>query len=131
MKRDWDLIREILLYEESRQNSSKSADEAILEVELLEAWGDDKTTYHYALLIEAGFLNGTVTETEEGYTTFVDCVGIKWAGHDLLDSIRDNGIWEKTKTGASKIGGWSIEIIKDLAAAYIKQKAKENLGFDL
>ncbi|WP_269537186.1 DUF2513 domain-containing protein [Cerasicoccus fimbriatus] len=129
MKRDWDLIRSILLcLEHDRDN--EPIESILSDVEHLSNWTEEEQYYHMALLIEAGYAIGPVDELEDT-TLIANCERMTWAGHDLLDSIRDKGIWEKTKSGASQIGGWSIEIIKDLATAYIKQQAKEKLGFDL
>jgi hypothetical protein len=38
---------------------------------------------------------------------------------------------KRTKEGATKVGGWSFGLLKDLATAYIKSEAKGRLGLDL
>jgi hypothetical protein len=37
----------------------------------------------------------------------------------------------KKKAGASKVGGWSMDMLKALGTAYLKHAAKEKLGLDL
>ncbi|SIS86693.1 DUF2513 domain-containing protein [Phaeovulum vinaykumarii] len=53
------------------------------------------------------------------------------AGHDYLDAIRNDGIWEKTKEGAAAVGGATLGMMKDIAVAYLKQAAAEKLGITL
>ncbi|SOC17033.1 uncharacterized protein DUF2513 [Rhodobacter sp. JA431] len=53
------------------------------------------------------------------------------AGHDYLDAIRDEGIWQKTKEGAAKMGGVTLGIMKDIAVVYMKEAAAEKLGITL
>ena len=56
---------------------------------------------------------------------------LTWAGHDFLDTVRDPEVWTRTKDGASKMGGWTFGLLKDLGTAYLKHVAKERLGLDL
>ncbi|WP_423738704.1 DUF2513 domain-containing protein [Clostridium niameyense] len=51
---------------------------------------------------------------------------ITWDGHEFLDNIRDNDIWNKTKNTISKINGVSIPIISDIAKSILLKK----LGLD-
>ena len=51
--------------------------------------------------------------------------GLRWTGHEFLETIRDPDVWRMTKQGASQVGGLSLDFMKQLATAYLKQKAKD------
>ena len=48
--------------------------------------------------------------------------GLTWNGHDLLDNIRDSGVWEKVKEHAKSLAGVSIPILAHLAEAEVKRR---------
>ena len=54
------------------------------------------------------------------------------SGHDFIESIRDDGIWEKTKIAVAETGGnATIEIVKTLAAGFLKKKITDHIGIDI
>jgi hypothetical protein len=67
----------------------------------LEGEDPDEVRYNMRLLVEAGFLDMTKTQ----FTGSFNIRGMTWAGHDFLDSVRDEQVWRKTKEGALKAGG--------------------------
>lgn len=116
MRRDDDYIRQLLLDLEASEQPNLLVEEYIgMSAE------DVKQHYHCELLCDAGLMhtdgNGVYRMTNQG--------------HDYLAVIRSNKIWEKTKEGASKIGGASLGVLMDLAVAYIKKEAATKLGIDL
>ena len=48
-------------------------------------------------------------------------------GHDFLDSVRDPEIWRRTKAGAVKAGGFTVDILKELAKSLIKAAIQQHL----
>ena len=50
---------------------------------------------------------------------------LTWAGHDFLDSIRDPIVWSKTKKGAMEAGGFTFDLLKDLAKGFLKKQIEE------
>lgn len=130
MKRDMDLVRDILLDVEAANKPSMS--------NLLMAIGQSdenaiKLSYHLTMLIEqAQYLTGTkrmnVSSAVGTEWLFLE---LTWQGHDFLDDTRDSEVWKKTKTGIEKLGGAGWDVVRSVAVAYAKQKAKEVLGLDL
>ena len=115
MKRDMDLVREVLLAIEretlmdgTRATRLSLADRDVNEV-----------GYVVALLIGAGFVTGP-TQRPPGAQAIVK--GLTWQGHELLDNIRDPGIWEETKEKAKPLLSVSIGILMELAKAEIKKR---------
>jgi hypothetical protein len=118
MKRDLDLIREILLKVEAFEPTRLS------EIQTLEpeccSGTPPQNYYHINMLIEAGFID------EFGSRTLAGSIGIKglsMKGHDFLDSIREPSVWDATKEKLHKAGGWTL----DLALAVAKEEIKRRL----
>ncbi|MDQ6867300.1 MAG: DUF2513 domain-containing protein [Pseudomonadota bacterium] len=44
--------------------------------------------------------------------------------HDFLDSIRDPDLWNKTKKGAKAAGGFTMDLLADLAKGLIKRRSR-------
>jgi hypothetical protein len=117
MKRDMDLMREILLVTES-DGTYKSADH----------YTQREIAYHVKLLIEAGLIEGVVAcENENGRQVPVAYAisRLTMAGHDFLDAARENKVWEKAKSTIKEKGvGWTVDILKAICI----QIAKSHLG---
>ena len=79
------------------------------------------------LLMKAGFIEPTPTQ---GAAAF-GMRGLTWDGHDFLDSIRDPVIWNKTKEGAKKAGGFTVSLLADLAKGLIKTQIEKHTGVKL
>lgn len=132
MKRDMDLIREILLEIETGtiQFCTLTKHEAnILQVNDSELCESDakasKLAYHLELLENASLIECNNT------SEFWRIRNITWNGHDFLDSIRDPEIWQRTKEGALSAGGFTIDLLKDLAKGYLKKRISEKTGIPL
>ncbi len=112
MKRNFEIIRDILLkIEENKDDICTSLTEAN-KVEYI---------YHIDLLINKRLIEGRVLKLYDGDRCKVD--SLTWEGHDFLDAVRSNSIWDKTKNILKEKGlGMSFEIIKKIA---IKLLAEE------
>lgn len=111
MKRDWDLIRHILLSCEAAPPSKKlnpgdfgDVDQALLFEQV-------------RLLTEAGYLNTKLQplHTGQGGGTFL-ILNMAWDGHDLLAKMKSDTWWAKIKkTAADKGMSLTFDVIKALA----------------
>ena len=116
MKRDMDLIRELLLKIEAlkiRQGETLFFDVQGLQVQ---GYEPDEVAYNLELLFEAGFLKG-----QGGADTF-GIAGLTWNGHELLDDIRDPEIWRKTKERAKSVASVGLGFLWEIAKAEVKTK---------
>lgn len=92
MKRNWDTIRELLIKVEKctlpadRVHLSDFPEERAAEI-----------SYHMALLIEAGLVNGQMDKTLGPEVKGFFAHKLTWDGHEFLDSIRSDTVWQKTK----------------------------------
>ncbi|MGV1901562.1 DUF2513 domain-containing protein [Agrobacterium sp. 22-3674b3] len=56
--------------------------------------------------------------------------GLKWEGHDFIDNVRDQDIWDKTQKGL-EAGEFSLDLAKALAKRFIKKNVERYTGVDL
>jgi hypothetical protein len=91
MKRDFDLIRKILLYvEENREEGS-------FMINKLENYDNQTLIFHCKLLADKGFLKGRALKSLTPGNDDFQCYGITYEGYEFLDKIRDITIWGKIK----------------------------------
>ena len=114
MKREMEKVRELLLWMEAQ-------DEWLFTYHDLPGLPDMNATIGYAQMLLSG---GYLESTQQGV------VRISWTGYEFLEKIGDPDIWQKTKAGAAEVGSWSIKLLGDLAAGFIRAKAIE-LGLPL
>lgn len=118
MKRDMDLVREILL---AIEKCPEPVVWGYLEVEGFEP---GPINAHLHLLNEAGYIRAAAAQdANTSYGYMMQDSSLTWAGYEFLDTIRDTEIWRLTKTGAEKVGVWGISMLVELAKGYARQKA--------
>lgn len=115
MKRNWDTIRELLI----------KIEECTLPTEnvRLNHFPKERAaeiSYHIRLLIDAGLINGRISETLGPEVKDFFASSLTWHGHELLDTIRSNQVWEKTKSTFLERG---IEMTFDLVKSGATQIA--------
>lgn len=126
MIRDKDLIREILLYCESKNEAFRF----YFVEEYNEDAGPTFPGYkqgdlagHFKLLIEDDYLDGYCSELVNGRIDEVVVNSITMKGHDLLDTIRDQGIWAEIKKELGIVGeSWSLELLAKLGIKILAKK---------
>ena len=120
MKRDYDLIRLILIDVESDVQDWSDAvkQQAAMDTSIING--------HVELLVDHGELKypidntGRYQRTASGYWMPFAC-SLTMEGHDMLDNIRNPSIFKKVKQKVEKYGGQvSLEIFKTLAAEAFK-----------
>jgi hypothetical protein len=86
MKREWDLIRLLLLRLEAEETAN-----AHLAPQAMGGFDAELVGYHIDLLDQAGLL----TARRAGDT--IVARRLTWDGHELLDSIRRDTVWNRAK----------------------------------
>ena len=115
MKRDMDLIRQILLEIEAHDDGR--GDAFALHIAGLA----DATVFgHLMLLSDARLIDGERRQKPEGACFMPQ--RLTWTGQEFLSSIRDPSIWIETK---KKIGdlidGVTFDVVRDTASALARQ----------
>lgn len=128
MKRDMDLVRDILLFLEGRNSSAHVKSEAFP----MEGRSASEIQYHLNLIYQAGFLNGEPikSSTSERLISVLP-FDLTWQGHEFLETVRDPEIWRKAKAGAASAGTASIQFIWGVAKALLNNAIKEKTGLEL
>lgn len=119
MKRDFDLIRYLLLVVENHQDS-KPIDSDTIQVE---GYSDVQIGLHLNMMGDAGFIvmePWKSTTNDERIIKVPLIFDLTWKGHEYLDTIRDPKIWKATKSLTSKIGSASFELVLEIAKALAK-----------
>lgn len=110
MKRDWDLIREVLIEVEALTESERYSFGYGLGDE--HAAEDQAKSEQALLLWKADFIEAVDTGTLAGPA--IQSPELTWAGYDLLDTLRSKPVWESIKTTATEKG---IELTFDAVKA--------------
>lgn len=108
MKRDWDVIREVLIEVESLPEAER-------QEWTYSSANDDAKGSHAILLWKTGFIEGL--DASSMHREAVLAPHLTWMGHDLLDTLRSKPVWERVKSMASEKGlELTFEAVKLLAA---------------
>ena len=120
-KRDLEIIRALLL----------RAEEAPLDegefvygmVDFMDAVTEAEA-YHLILMRDAGLV--------EGRDANLGLFRITNSGHDYLDTIRNEGVWVKTKQIVAAEGGsMALELVKSLALGFARKQVEDRTGMKL
>ena len=98
MKRDWDLIKKILL--EIEQDTTDPMNFVQLSIE---GYEDLTIDCHIRLLGEAGLVHVTSRSTMKG--TIYQCTSLTWDGHEFLDLARNDTVWRRVMSKIGNVGG--------------------------
>lgn len=115
MKRDMDLIRAILLVVESYPSGFAPKIE-------IPGYTQEEINYHAFLLGEAGLARVCDMTNHDSTSPEAIITQLTWAGHEFLDSARENQIWNQAKDLINKVGGASIQIWVSLLTVIIQKK---------
>jgi len=116
MKRDWEVIRAILIAAEEMEPNSQlnSCDVPGYDNQVVAAHMD---MLHDAGYIDARFLRST------NLTAFL--IKTTYTGHDLLDTIRSEGMWTKIKSVAKTKGvELTFEVVKQVGKYVLDKTLK-------
>lgn len=109
MKRDWDVIRKLMLEIEALPAGSALTSGDIGGVDT------DTAFYHMRLLLESGLAANGASEMLGGSHCHLS--RLTWAGHEFLDHIRNDSVWSKVKQEAKQRG-------LDLTFGLVQEMAK-------
>lgn len=117
MKRDFDLVRKLLVYFEEKPGPES------VEIPPIEGYDDLTIKYHLVLLYDAGLLRcEPETSSSSDRVIYVLPFELTWNGHEFLAKIRDDGLWQKTKdTILGKGGQLTVNTITTVATLLMKK----------
>lgn len=121
MRRDMDVVRSILL----------AVSDASGPVNSVDGISEEDFSSHAQLLEEAGLIEAALLPQGKRVATNAVIFRLTWNGHEFADSVRDSKVWTKTKEAASAGGGFTVDLLKDLAKGFIKKQVEELTGVKL
>ena len=89
-----------------------------------------KEDLHYCIvkLDEAGLLEvNTVAVMRQHIPAIKSIHYLTMRGHEFLENIKSDNVWNKTKNVAKNVGSFSINTIKDISVGVISELIKLNL----
>lgn len=114
MKRNWDVIRKILI-----QVEALPSEDDTLGSDAITGVIPELAAYHMRLLIEAGLLEGGCRNATAAPWCYVS--RMTWAGHEFLDAVRRDTIWNKLREMArDRCLDLSFEVIKGLSSKVLE-----------
>jgi len=115
MKRNWDLIRKILLIIEDLPRGYAPPELSF------EGYSPAQVGYHAWLLIDAGLADGDKLHIHGAEAPEGIIFNLTWAGHDFAEAMRNDTTWNKAMgTVKEKAGSITFDILKQLLSSIIK-----------
>ena len=115
MRRDMDLIRELLLNFEERADGNHFIPEPSHT-----DFDQQAVSYHVGLLYERGLIKATPLHGHPRWSI----QGLTWEGHEFLDDARNDTVWAKAKERA---GGTFKTVSFEMVKALLQAAAREVL----
>lgn len=126
MKLDHECIRDLLLYLENNLTYNGQLNINNLKIK---SYSKEALMYTADKLIEAEYLNAKICwNYSERRIIMVESITFK--GHQFLDNIRDDSVWNDTKNVLSKFKSTSINFIADVSSQIIANLISKQLGFN-
>jgi hypothetical protein len=135
MKLDLECVRDILLLIEAKRNFSVNEAGCVEldPISMHEIWkalpdrDNADIAYSLELLDEAGFIDMSTLDAD-GAMVEAFISRLTFQGHEYLETIRPETVWKKTTSVLSKIGSFSLDLVKDVASSILSDMAKGFLG---
>ncbi len=118
MKRDSELIRQLMLALEASEGPFSASNP-------VDGFNQSQVAYHLALIVNSGLAAGNVQYSLGNRDSTIPAMAIAFRltpeGHDFIDAVRDETIWNKTKQKVATVGGSvSLGVLKEVATALAK-----------
>lgn len=101
MKRNWEIIREILIRLESSETPN-----SVVDARSVDGYPEQEVAYNIRLLGEGGYIQANIAESCDGDGEISAALACRLthSGHELLDIMRSNSVWERIKDEFKKKG---------------------------
>ena len=119
MKRDMELVREILLWTENQEHGRVSKNP------IIEGYSEEQIGYHIYLMGKAGLVKAADVTSGSDRSPHALLIELTWNGHEFLSASKDETIWAKAKNTIFKT---TASITFDILMEWLKAEARKNLG---
>lgn len=118
MKRDLDLVRQVLLQIEALP-AGPPAQYRTSEID------DPVLLAHFELVIAAGLVNGKIARSQGTRGDVISISGLTWEGHEWIEMVRSQVAWNEIKSTLLENGG---VLTYELTRAVAMRKLRTRLG---
>lgn len=111
MKRDFDLIRKLLIFFEERETTEH------IDTPPIQGYDEPCIKYHLVLLHDAGFLRcEPVKSSTSDRVIYVIPFELTWEGHEFLAKVKSDNVWRQVRDVIESKGGTlAFSVINTLA----------------
>ena len=128
MKRDFDLVRKLLLFFEEKADM---APVLWTDPPQIKGYSKEEVKYHLILLYQGGLVDGEPmrSTTSDRIIDMGAVFSLTWEGHEFLEKIRSDKVWEKVKQKAASAGrGLTFQALSTVATWFLQQALQRHLG---
>lgn len=126
MKLNPDCVRDILLKIEEIPDVKHHWDFTPKNIpEIFPTYSIEEIIYHLRQCELSGFL---LNPSHNGNFDYYDVADLTPYGHEFLNNIRENNIWNGVKSVANKVGTTSLNALVQIASNVITQLIKAQFG---
>lgn len=109
MKRDMNLVREILLW------ATDQPDYGFRENPCFPGYTDEQVGHHIYLMAQAGLVEAEEVTMTDSLSPVSVLLAVTWAGHDFIDVARDGSLWNKAMKKLAAAGeALTFDLLKGL-----------------
>jgi len=120
MKRDYDLVRRLLLKLESELGYEEGISSRQIQIDKSTV---DQINYHIDLLHDAGMIEGIKSVDAFGTQWLVE--RLTWNAHEFIDSTRNDTIWKRVKDKVIEKGGSvPFNVLQQFIGAVLQEQLK-------
>lgn len=115
MKRDMDLVRQIMLNVEDMP-VGPPIQYRVGEVE------DRVLLAHMEMLISAGLVAGKISHSLGARGDVIIISGLTWEGHEWIETVRSDDVWAQVKEILADQGAMTYELTKAVAGQLLRRR---------
>ena len=116
MKRDMDLVREILIELEKDDSPDHAPKEYVHP-----GYSQENVDHHLRIMAEAGLINIREAQLLDWNSDY-EVEGLTWDGHEFLEVARQESFWKQAKKKVQeKTGVLTLEMLKSTLQGIVKQ----------
>ena len=129
MKLDMDCVRDVLLEVEAKSGFCRFVSfPSGFDQDIRNRYSDDALRYHIDQCFSSGLLVALDPVHPWDMAMITTIKDLSPAGHEFLSNIRQDSLWNKTKSVAASVGSFSIRALADIAASVVSAAVQAHLN---
>lgn len=126
MKFELDCCRDILLYLEQMPFNQCATIDKLNSA--YPKYSEEQLTYTCLILIDGGFIEGMPFPIAKQVLPGIKCItNMTFEGHQLLENIRPETVYQKICNVMNKVGSCSLDIVTQVAPQFLAELVKTTL----